>query len=103
MVKVLSSALNSVSSRFQCYLLKGLLKQDFLDIYLTMFFAVRKFKNTSAMTVIFFPKIFKIESKFRKCKKKKMRQSFSLLRSLHLKILLYIVSIKRRILVISSQ
>ena len=33
-------------------------------------FGVRKFKNTSAMRVSFFLKMFKIGSKFRKCKKK---------------------------------
>ena len=65
------SALNSVSARLPCYLSKHHLKGDFLDIYLTTFFGVRKFKNTSAMRVIFLLKMFKIESKFRKWKKKK--------------------------------
>ena len=45
------------------------LKRDFLDIYLTTCFWVPKFNNTSVMTVIFFEKILKIESKFRKCQK----------------------------------
>ena len=53
-----------------CYLLKGPLKWDFLDIYLTTFFGVHKFKNTSAMRVMFSLKMFKNESKFQKCKKK---------------------------------
>ena len=53
-----------------CNLWKGPLKVDFLDIYLTTSFKVGKFKNTSAMSIIFFLKIFKIESKLRKCKKK---------------------------------
>ena len=49
------------------------MKRDFLDIYLTTSFGVRKFKNTSAMRVILFLKIFKIKSKFSKCKKKKRK------------------------------
>ena len=64
------SNFNSVSARLQCYLSNGPLKRDFLDTYLTMDFGVRNFRNTSAMRVIFFPKMFKIESKSRKCKKK---------------------------------
>ena len=43
---------------------------DFLDIYLTTSFGVRKFKKSSAMRVIYFWKMFKIETKFGKCKKK---------------------------------
>ena len=53
-----------------CPLSKGSLKWEFLDIYLTTYFEVRKFKYTSAMRVILFSKMFKIESKFRKLKKK---------------------------------
>ena len=45
------------------------LKRIFLDIYLTTSLVVRKFKNTSAMRVILFLKMYKIESKFRKWKK----------------------------------
>ena len=45
------------------------LKQDFLDIYPTTFFRVRKFKNSSALRVIFLLRIFKIESEFKKDKK----------------------------------
>ena len=63
------SALNTISARFPCYLWKGPLKQDLLDIYLTRFFGVRKFKNTSAMRVIFLKNFFKIQSNFRKWKK----------------------------------
>ena len=47
-----------------------------LDIYLTTFFGVHKFKNTSAMRAIFCWKMFKIESKFRKCKKKEPKDIF---------------------------
>ena len=60
---------NSISARLPCYLLKGLLKRDFLDIYLTTFFGIRYFENTSAMRIIFFLKILRIETKFPKCKK----------------------------------
>ena len=53
-----------------CYLWKGPLKENFLEIYLITFFGVHKLKNISAMRVIFFLKMFKIETKFRKWKKK---------------------------------
>ena len=65
---------DSVSARLPCYFLKGPLKRDFLDIYLTTFFGLHKFKKTSAMRVIFFLKTFKIESKFWKTKKKKKKR-----------------------------
>ena len=42
--------------RLPCYLSKGPIKRDFLDIYLTTFFGVCKFKNTSDMRVILFLK-----------------------------------------------
>ena len=64
------SDFSSFSIRLLCYLLKGPLKRDFLNIYITTSFEVRKSKNTSAMMVIFFLIMFKIESKIRKCKKK---------------------------------
>ena len=60
--------INSVSARLPCYLWKAPLKRDFLDTYLTTCFGVRKFKNTSAVRVIFLLKLFKVECKFRKCK-----------------------------------
>ena len=59
------SALNSVWPQLSSYFSKDPLKHDFLNIYLTMFFGIRKFKKTSAKGVIFFLKIFKTESKFR--------------------------------------
>ena len=68
--------LNSVLARLRCYTSKDPLKRDFLVVYLTTFFAVRKFKNTSAMRVIFFSKMFEIESKFRKCKKNLEKKFF---------------------------
>ena len=60
-------------ARLPCYFSKDPLKQDFLDIYLATLFGVRKFKNTSAIRVIFFLKMFKNESSFGKCKKKKKK------------------------------
>ena len=54
------SEFNSVSAHLPCYLWKGPLKQDFLDIYLTTFFGVRKFKNISDMSVMFFWKCSKL-------------------------------------------
>ena len=47
---------NSVWTHVPCCISKGLQKHDFLDIYLTTFFRVRNFQNTSAMRVIFLSK-----------------------------------------------
>ena len=69
----------AVPVRLPCYLPKGPLKLAFLDIYLNAFFGVPKFKNTSPMRIIFFLKIFKMESKSAKCKKK-LRKDFLVLR-----------------------
>ena len=94
MVKVLSSSFEQGLARLTRYFSKGPFKQDFLDTYLTTFFGVRKFKNTAPMRVIFFLKMFKIDSKFRKCKKKEE------------KIFLgseIVPSFNKRILVIGSQ
>ena len=63
------SDFNSVSSCLPSNLAKSKQKREFLDIYLTTYFGVRNFKNTSVMGVIFFLKMVKIESKFRKSKK----------------------------------
>ena len=52
--------LNSVWTRLPCWMSKGPLKRDFLDIYRTTFFGVRNFENTSAMRVnVFFWKCSK--------------------------------------------
>ena len=45
MVKVLSFSFEQCFGRVPCYLSKGSLKPDFLDIYLTPIFEVRKFKK----------------------------------------------------------
>ena len=65
-------ALNSVSARLPCYLSKGPLKGDSLDIYLTTFFVVCKFKNTSAMSVVFFKKCPELNLNLENAKRKKM-------------------------------
>ena len=70
MVKVFRSDFNSILACLTCYLSKGPLKRDFLDIYLTTFFGARRFKTTSAMKAILFFKIFNIESRFPQCNKK---------------------------------
>ena len=45
---------------YHVFFLKGILEQDFSDIYLITFFGDGNFGNTSAMTVIFLLKMFKI-------------------------------------------
>ena len=72
-----------VSFRFQHYLIpfsiclsKGLLKCNFLDIYLTTFFGIRNLRNTSVMRVILFFKVFKILSTFQNCKKRLRKRFF---------------------------
>ena len=80
------SDFNSVLPRLPCYFSRDLLKRDFLDIYLTTFFEVRKFKSKSARTVILFLKMLKIECKFQKCNKK-LKKHFLFVRKLHLTML----------------
>ena len=70
MVKVLLFSFAPCFTRLRCYLSNGRLKGESLDLNITKAFGVRKLKNTAAMRVIFFLKIFKTESKFRKWKKK---------------------------------
>ena len=53
------------------------MKQEFLDIYQTTLFRVRKLKNTHAMRVSFFLKVFKIESRSPKYKKKEKKSFVS--------------------------
>ena len=86
MVKVLSLRLQQCCGLFTMLHVEGSFETDFLDIYLTTYFGVRKFKYTSAMTVIVYLKMFKIQYKFRKCKKK-LGKYFSFLTQFHLKML----------------
>ena len=72
--------MNSVSAPLRLYLSKGPLKWDFLNIYLTTSFRLWKFKNTSAMSVFLFLKMFKTESKFTKDKKKKKKNAENVFR-----------------------
>ena len=67
-------------------LLQGFFETNILDIYLTTYFGVRKFENTSTMGLNFFLKMLKIESKFRKFLKK-LSKDFSFIRKMHLKML----------------
>ena len=60
-VKVPSFRLQQCFGPFTMLLVEGPSKRVFLDIYLSTFFRVRKFKNTSAMRVIFFLKMCQIE------------------------------------------
>ena len=68
--------MNSALAPLPFYFSKGPLKLDFLETYLTTYFGIRQFKSTSAMRVIYFLKMFKIESKLRKCKKKKEKSGY---------------------------
>ena len=68
------SDLNSVWARLPCCFSKRLQKRHFLDIYLTTVFQVRNYENTWAMGVIFFLKVFKTLSTFRKSRKKLQRK-----------------------------
>ena len=65
------SHFNTVSTRLPCYLWNDPLKRVFLDIYLTTFFGVRKFRNTSAMRVTLFWKCSKLNLNFENAEKKK--------------------------------
>ena len=49
-------------------------EQHFLHIYLTTFFGVHSFKNTSAMRVIFFLKLLQLNLNFQNAKKKKKKK-----------------------------
>ena len=70
MVKLLSIRFEQCFGPFTMLPVKGPQKQDFLDIYLSTSFGVRKFENTLSMRVIFlFLKTFKIEFQFTSGKK----------------------------------
>ena len=70
MEKVLSFSFDQRFGPFTILLVEGLLQRHFLDIYLTTFFGVRKFKNASAMRVIFFGKCSKLNLNLENDKKK---------------------------------
>ena len=54
---------------FTCWLSKRVPKRRFLQSCLTKFFTVCNFRNTLAMTIIFFFKLFKISCRFHKWNK----------------------------------
>ena len=76
MVKVVSQRFQKSFGLFTMLLVEGSSEVDFLNIYLTTFLGVRKFKNTSAMRVIFSLKMLKIECKFQKHPKKNIHKMF---------------------------
>ena len=76
MPKVLSLRFQQCFVRFTMLLSKGPLKWDFLDINLPTFFGVHNFANTSTMRVMFFKKMLKILSTFKKCRKKLRKKIF---------------------------
>ena len=73
MVNLLSLRFEQCFSPFTMLLVEG---SYFLDIYLTTSFGVPTFTYTSDIRVIFCLKMFKIESNFRKCKKKNSENIF---------------------------
>ena len=89
MVKVLLFSFEQCFGTFTMLLVELSSEAGFLDIDLTTSFRVSEFKNIKARRIIFSLKIFKIESKFRKCKKK-FRKYFLFLWSLHQKMPLLI-------------
>ena len=93
---------NSVSAGLPCCLSRGTLKRDFLDIYLTTLIGDPNFRNISTMRPVFYLEIWKIWSRFQKCRKK-LRKSFLFLTWFHINWLRYIVPIKKRILAIASE
>ena len=76
MVKVLPFRFEQYFAPFTMLLVEG---SSETGLFRHLFFGVRKFKNTWAIRVIFFLKIFKIECKFRKTPKK-ITNYFSFLR-----------------------
>ena len=75
MVKVVSFRFQHCLIPFTFCFSKGPLKCDFVDIYLTTFFGIRNFGNTSATKVIFFLEVFKFYLHF-KNEERKLRKSF---------------------------
>ena len=70
MVKVALCRFQQSLGTFAMFILKRPLKWYFTDIYLIPFFGDGNLGNTSAMSVIFFLKMFKIQCRFEKCREK---------------------------------
>ena len=85
-----------------CSLGNGSLKQDYPNISLAKSLTVYNWRNTLAMNVIFFFKMFKIWRRLKELREK-LRKCFYLFRWLHFIKHLHIPNITKRILVISSQ
>ena len=79
MVKVALCRFQQSLGPFAMFFLKRPLKRHFTDIYLLTFFGDGYLGNTSAMTVIFFLKMFKIQCRFQKLREK-VRKSLPFLR-----------------------
>ena len=67
--------MDNVWAHLACCFSTDALNWDFLGIYLVMLLGVHNFRNTSAMRVIFFSKMFEIKTRFQKIRKK-LRESF---------------------------
>ena len=70
------SDFHNVWAHLPCCLMKGPLKCGFSDIYVTIFFAVCKLWKTSAMSVIFVSRIFKVWLRFQNCSKKLLKSFY---------------------------
>ena len=65
MVNVLSFSFEQCFGPFTMLVVKGSSETGLFTHYLTTLLGVRKFKNTLAMTVIFFKKIFKMQKNYK--------------------------------------
>ena len=70
---------NNLWALLPCFFFKRRLKRDFTDIYPVTFFGDGNLRNTSAMRIILFLKMLKIQCRFSKCREK-LRKSVLFLR-----------------------
>ena len=84
-----------------CWISKEVLKRRFLESGLTKSLTVFNFRNSIAMTIIFYWKMFKIWWWFHKWNKK-MRKSYLFLREFHLNRELYISRLPKGIVLFAS-
>ena len=76
MIKVLLCRFQQSLGPFAMFFLKRPLKRHFTDIYLLTFFGDGHLGNTSAMRVIFFLKMCKIQCRFQKVHRKIQKKFF---------------------------
>ena len=87
----------SLPSVYHCWPSKGPLKPNFLNIYVTTFFRVRIFENTSAMRVIiFFDNIKNLVYISKKKKKKKKLEKVFCVSDISIRIGCLKLSLSRR-------